>query len=115
MKEKETTSTNLSDFGNRERELARELLKAWNEQGLPEDFEDENIQIMMNFNSGFVFLTNDYCQVAMMNGDKLELFYTLPYSGEEGFAEDFKDVKKEDYEEPEDWEYIQEVILKGEK
>jgi len=104
------TSTDLSDFGSREREMAEELLKAWREQGLPEDFYD--VQIMMNFNSGNVFLTNDDCQVAMMNGNKLESFYTLPYEGEEGFAEDFIDAKEDAYHR-EDWEYIQEVILKN--
>lgn len=114
MIERKITTTDFSDFGYREREEAKELLKAWSEQGLPEDFEDDNVTIMMNLESGYVFLTNDNYQVAMLNGDKLESFYTLPYGGEEGFAEDFKDAKKEDYE-PEDWEYIQEVILKGGK
>jgi len=103
------TSTDLSDFGSREREMAEELLKAWREQGLPDDFDDDDVQIMMNFSSGNVFLTNSDCHVAMMNGDKLESFYNLPYGGEEGFAEDFEDAKEEDYHK-EDWEYIQEIL-----
>ena len=105
------TSTDLSDFGTREREMAEELLRAWREQGLPGDFDDDNVVIMMNFSSGNVFLTNDDCQVAMMNGDKLESFYSLPYGGgalEEGFLEDFEDAKKGDYHK-EDWEYIKEI------
>lgn len=113
MEERKFTSTDFADFGSREREMARELLNAWNEQGLPEDFEDDNVRIMMNFSSGCVFLTNDDYQVAMMNGNKLESFYTLPYEGEEGFAEDFEDAKEEDYN-TEDWAYIKEVILKEE-
>ena len=104
-----TISTDLSDFGSREREMAEELLREWRCQGLPEDFYDDEVQIMINMNSGNVFLTNSDYQVAMMNGDRLESFYTLPYEGEEGFKDDFEDAKEDNYHH-EDWEYIQEVI-----
>jgi len=86
----EVTTTNFADFGWRERKMAAELLTASCEQGFPEDFEDEEVTIMMNRNSGNVFFTNSEYQVAMMNGDTLESFYTTPYSGHEGFAEDLK-------------------------
>lgn len=85
------TTTDLTQFGYRERKLAEELLHAWNENGLPEDFHDENVTIMMNQYSGNVFLTNDEFQVAMMNGDSLESFYSCPECGHEGFKEDFDD------------------------
>ena len=91
----EITTTNLGDFGYRERAMAAELLTASIKQGFPEDFEDDGIQIMMNRNSGNVFFTNSEYQVAMMNGDDLETFYTTPYSGHEGFADELK----ADYEE----------------
>ena len=65
------TTTNLSDFGYRELEMLEELLKAMREQGLPDDFYDEEVHPMMNQNSGNVFLTNSEYKVAMMNGDKL--------------------------------------------
>lgn len=42
----------------------------------------------MNTHSGNVFLTNADFQVAMMNGNKLETFYTDFETGEEGFKEE---------------------------
>lgn len=84
----EITTTDLSKFGNREREIAEQLLKAWREQGLPNDFYEEKVTIMSNNNSGNVFLTNSECQVVMMCGEKLESFYTCPECGHEGFLED---------------------------
>lgn len=100
------TTTDLSLFGYREKQLLIELLKAEIEQGLPADFENDNITPMMNQNSGNVFLTNSNYQVTMINNGKLESFYTLPYGGAEGFAfdliEEYKNgniTHKEDIEE----------------
>ena len=84
----EITTTDFSRFGSREREMAEELLKAWREQGLPDDFDNDSVVIMMNFYSGNVFLTNADYQVAMMNGDTLESFYTDFETGEEGFKDE---------------------------
>lgn len=85
------TTTDFSKFGYRERKLAEKLLSAWNEQGLPEDFNNEEVIIMFNTHSGNVFLTNIDFQVAMMNGDRLESFYSDPESGEEGFQEELSE------------------------
>lgn len=82
------TTTDLTKFGYRERKLAEDLLKAWREQGLPEDLYEDEITIMFNTHSGCVFLTNSEYQVAMLNGDKLESFYTDFETGEEGFKEE---------------------------
>ena len=82
------TTTNLSNFGYRGLEMLEELLRAMREQGLPSDFYDEEVHPMMNQYSGNVFLTNSDFQVAMMNGDSLESFYTLSYHGSEGFLGD---------------------------
>lgn len=82
------TTTDLSKFGSRERLMVEELLKAWREQGLPDDFNDDEVVPMMNANSGNVFLTNADYQVAMMNGDDLESFYTCPECGHEGFKDE---------------------------
>lgn len=89
-------TTDLSEFGNRELEEMETLLKARREQGFPDDFNDDGIQIMFNKNSGNVFFTNSDCQVAMMNGDKLESFYSCPQCGNEGFDGewDYMDNKK---------------------
>lgn len=81
----EITTTDLSRFGYRERKMTRELLQAWEDQGLPEDFGDEEVTVMFNFYSGNVFLTNSEYQTAMLNGDMLESFYNCPNCGNEGF------------------------------
>ena len=56
----------------------------------------------MNTNSGFVFLVNEDYQSAMMNGDKLESFYSTPYNGIEGFFDDlleeYASMRHEDQE-----------------
>ena len=85
-----TTTTDLAKFGHREIKIVSELLNAWIEQGLPEDFCNEEVVPMMNQNSGYVVLTNAECQVAMMNGDKLESWYTCHQCGHEGFKEDMR-------------------------
>ena len=81
---------NLNDIitFDRERALAIELLQAWGEQGLPDDFYEEGVKLAFNRNSGYVFLVNDEYQCAMMNDDKLEIHYTSPYDGHEGFIND---------------------------
>ena len=102
------TTTDLNEFGGRERDMAEELLRAWRTQGLPEDFYDDKVEIMMNKFSGNVFLTNSDFQVAMMNGDYLESFYTLSYNGDEGFLEDFENYKEDDLHK-EDWEQLKQI------
>jgi hypothetical protein len=101
------TTTDLSKFGYRELEMVEELIKAKREQGLPEDFEENEVTIMMNQNSGNVFFTNSEFQVAMMNGDKLESFYVCAICGHEGFKEDMQ--HNEDDEECQ--EYLKEMNL----
>lgn len=81
-------TSDLSKFGSRERYMMENLLKAWREQGLPEDFYNDGVTIMMNNNSGYVFLTNSDYQVAMLNGDTLESFYSCHICGHEGFLEE---------------------------
>jgi len=88
---RETITTDFSKFGIREREMSEELLRAWREQGLPDDFDNNEVTVMFNLMSGYVFLTNSDYQVAMMNGDNLESFYTDFETGEEGFKDELSD------------------------
>ena len=83
------TTTDLADFGNRERLMLVEILTAWRQQGLPQDFVLQDVIPMMNTSSGWVFLTNGEYEVAMMNGDKLERLYRCGNCGHEGFKNEF--------------------------
>ena len=95
-----STTTNLADFGYRELDMAADLLKAYANGKGPDSFDTEGVTLMMNQNSGNVFLTNDECQVLMMNCDDLEEWYFTPYAGHEGFADDLKAEYEAD---PEGW------------
>ena len=86
----EITTTDLAKFGYHERVIMEELLKAWRTQGLPEDFNEDEVVVMCNLSSGNVFLTNSDYAVAMLNDDKLESFYSCPVCGHEGFLEDMQ-------------------------
>lgn len=85
----EVTTTDLAEFGFRELHEAGNLLKAYASNGL-DGFTHDEVRVMMNRNSGNVFLVNSDYQVAMMNGNDLELFYSCPECGHEGFLEDME-------------------------
>lgn len=99
---------NLADFGMREIEELRDILDAWLNNGLPDDFYDEGVKPAFNRNSGYVFLVNDDYQVCMEVDGRLESFYTTPYNGYEGFFEDLLDEADESWEE-EDIEYLRDI------
>jgi hypothetical protein len=84
------TTENLADFRSRERGMLLDILQAWEKDGLPEDFHQDEVRPMMNRNSGHVFLINSEYQTAMMNGDKLEIWHYCSNCGHEGFVEDCK-------------------------
>ena len=95
----------LSAFGYRALIMAKDLLVAWFDgDGLPKDFDADGVRIAFNRNSGYVFLTNDECDVAMAVEGKLYSWYWLSYHGNEGFCEDLIDeydngnIEEEDYE-----------------
>ena len=75
--------------------MAEKLLQAWREQGLPDDFYDDEVKLNFNTYSGYVFLSNSDYQVAMLNGDNLESFYTDYETGEEGFKEELSEEAKQ--------------------
>jgi hypothetical protein len=93
------TTTDLSKFGNREKEMAAELLGCMS--NLPKDFYNDEVTVMFNTYSGNVFLTNSEFQVAMMNGDTLESFYSCPICGHEGFLDEMEhgedDIECQEY------------------
>lgn len=106
MKKQKITTTDLSDFGYRELKELEILLLAMRTQGLPSDFNDDEVVPMFNLKSGNVFLTNSEYQVAMLDSDgKLKSFYWLSYYGYEGFLDelvqmyDNEEILEEDFEE----------------
>ena len=71
--------------------------------GLPSDFWNEGVKIAMNMNSGYVFLTNEDYQVAMLEGDELVSFYNSPYAGIEGTFEELKEEYQEMHPRDKEW------------
>lgn len=91
----------------RERRMLIDIMRAWGDHGLPDDFEPSGVKPAFNKNSGFVFLVNSDFQACMLNGDRLESWYSTPYEGREGFFEDL--VDEYDDMHPEDQEYMRDV------
>ena len=104
-----TVTTNLSEFGWRELKLARDVLDAMIEEGLPRDFYDDKVEVSFNQNSGCVFLTNSDYQTALIHPstNKLESFYSSPYEGREGFFEDLVEEYQDMH--PEDQEWLRDI------
>jgi hypothetical protein len=101
-------TSDLSKFGARELDILEPLIEAAKKHGLPKDFWDSEVQIMLNTHSGNVFLTNSNCQVAMMNLmylNMLEIWCYLSHQGSEGFLDDLLDkfdcgeIQVEEFEE----------------
>ena len=97
---------NLADFGMQEIHMLKDILVAWTEKGLPENFWSTGVKPAMNSSSGYVFLVNEDYQVAMLNGAALEIYHTLPYSGHEGFLSDLIDTYKPEDLHEEDMTYL---------
>ena len=91
-------------------EEAAEILKAYAQYGVPDDFWDDGVQIAYNENSGMVFLTNEDSQVAVLEDGKLVSWYFTPYEGLEGTFADLVDMFNEgDFEYAEDMEYLRDI------
>ena len=87
-----TTTTDLSRFGAIEREEAGKLLLAYqSDTDKTRHFDDYSVTVMLNTLSGNVFLTNENCEVAMMDGDDLVDFLTCPICINEGLITEKSD------------------------
>lgn len=85
--QKEPQNT-LENFGKREIDLAIKLLEQYKKE-IPDDWNDKDVYLDLNLNSGKVFLANSDCQTMLLrDDDKLELWLTTPYDGKEGFIDD---------------------------
>jgi hypothetical protein len=98
-------TSDLLKFGEKELHLVKSLIEVAKKHGLPKDFFDSEVQIMVNTYSGNVFLANSECKVAMLNGNMLETWYYLSHDGSEGFLADLLDkfncgeIQAEEFEE----------------
>jgi hypothetical protein len=81
----------MADFGGRELDMAGDLLKALRSSDDHTEMLGSNVKLAMNMSSGYVFLTDEDYNVAMMNGDYLEDFIHCPECGFEGFREELLD------------------------
>lgn len=91
-----------------ERKEVQNIITAWNEHGLPNNFYEDGVKFAFNRNSGNVFLVNEEYQVAMMNDGKLELFYSSPYYGHEGFIDELIDMMDDGWHE-DDIEWLNDI------
>ena len=96
----DTVITDLTKFGYRELKMARDLLTGLLEKN-DTKFLGDGVQIAMNTHSGYVFLTDEEYNVAMLTDDgALEDWFSTTYEGHEGFYDDlmleYKDMHPED-------------------
>ena len=106
------TTTNIAEFGHTELMEASEILKAYAKGHYNHPYFYGEPQLMMNKNSGFVFLVDDGGEggnVLMLNGEELEGFYTSPYEGMEGFFSELLDQYKNDNMHREDMEWFEQL------
>lgn len=108
---KKMNTRDLSQLGYREINILQKLLKAYCENGTPDEFTSDGLTFEFNQNSGVVFLTNDDYQVLVLGGTdeapELEMFYSSPYEGIEGTFEELEEEFINMH--PEDQEWFNEI------
>nr|DAU63201.1 MAG TPA: hypothetical protein [Caudoviricetes sp.] len=92
----------LANFGERELELASNLLRSYTFAGQhrggaqynfrPESWDDSAVKIAFNPYSGMVFLTNEEYQVLVNTDDGVAMWYFTPYYGVEGTLEEIAEA-----------------------
>ena len=92
---------------SRERHMLIDIMRAWGDHGLPDDFADDGIRPAFNRRSDHVFLVNTEQQVAMLRDGRLESWYFCPYRGEEGFFDDLAEQYGDMH--PDDQEYMRQL------
>jgi hypothetical protein len=86
----ETNTQDLSEFDIVELHEAGKLLSTLKTEKDKTEYLSSGVKVEFNRNSGNVFLVDENCNVAMMNGDDLEDFFSCPICGHEGFKEDMQ-------------------------
>ena len=99
----------LSKLGDREIFMLADMLKLWASSKITQIAADNFYPIKtfgFNANSGNVFLIDDNYQIVMEADGELDLFISLPYSGEEGFSYEFQGRDRGEFN-SEDVEYLE--------
>jgi hypothetical protein len=104
-----TNTTDLADFGMREIRMARDLLDAWLTHGLPDHFDHDDVTVMFNPQSGWVFLTNAEYHVAVEKDGELVSFHTSPFDGYEGTLVELNEMFDAETWHSEDIEWLEEL------
>ena len=79
-----------SEFGQREKKMAIDLLNAWRSNDYARDLDGlyagSGVRAAFNLMSGYVFLTNNEYEAFMLDeNDKLDIYLNCPNCGNEGF------------------------------
>lgn len=101
---------NMECFGYREIGIAADLMRAYADGKAPDWFSDYGVTIEFNPNSGYVFLTNDDCEVLMLDGMDLVGWFFLSYAGNEGTAEDLWEAFEDGDIDDQDLEQLQQIF-----
>lgn len=83
-----STTRDLTDFGHRERLKLIEILQAWENNGLPDDYSLSGVVPEMNQSTGNVYLINYEGVKTRAYKGKLEIWYECVTCAHEGFKED---------------------------
>jgi len=82
----ETITKDLSKFGAREKDEARELLSKYGTNDDVTKYLGDGVEVWFNLYSGYVFLCDEEYNTAMIDDNgKLNDFLTCPNCGKEGF------------------------------
>ena len=84
-----SVTNDLSKFGQRELAEAGELLSTLKTVRDDTKFLGDGVQVFFNSNSGYVFLTDEDYNTAVMEGHNLVDFINCPECGNEGTLSEF--------------------------
>lgn len=103
-------TSDLSQFGYRELELAQRTLKAYVDSNMGANLKiGEGLKICFNRNSGFVFLSDEDLRTFVLNGkEELTEWFNCPICGTEGYKELVN--KPEHHDNPDDGECKQWIL-----
>jgi len=75
-----------------------ELLEMMAKQGLPKGFARTGVELKYNFDTKLVYLTNEYQQVALKNGDRLMMYYQCPECQDDRIISEAEDAYNSPFE-----------------